>query len=57
MLLLAKGIYVLRTKLLEQIGLDMYDFLSISSLADSYMIKNGSYDGVVLLSGPCREFI
>ena len=35
----------------------MYDFLSISSMADKYMINKGCYDDVVQLSGPCREFI
>ena len=35
----------------------MFKFLSISSLADAYIIGKGCYNGVVELSGMCWEFI
>ena len=37
--------------------LDIFNYLTISSFANSYMEQNGAYDGVYGLSGNIREFV
>jgi hypothetical protein len=37
-------------------GLNLHDYLTISSLTDNYMRRNGAYDGVCEMKGSVREF-
>jgi len=41
----------------EHFGMDVRQYLSISSLAHNYLLKNGVYEGVCELSGNVRAFI
>lgn len=41
----------------EVCDIDLEDYISIASIADVYMLKQGVFDGVYKLSGVVREFI
>jgi hypothetical protein len=57
-LTLKKGLEKFNTLILEITGdLSIYHCLTISSLTDKYMIKNGAYDGVYSVKGNLREYI
>ncbi len=47
----------LREALLEATKLDLHNFLTISSLADYYMYKEGVYENIYEVKGGLREFI
>ncbi len=46
-----------RNSLLDEYNLDAYDFPTISSLSDTFLINQGCYDGVCQLSNIPRQFI
>ena len=54
---LRAGMHRFREMVEEATGLDSDDFVSIASLADAYMIKEGCYDGVYQVAGVLRAFI
>lgn len=57
-LTLKKGLEKFNTLILEITGdISIFDCLTISSLTDKYMIKNGAYDGVYSVEGNLREYI
>jgi hypothetical protein len=57
-LTLKKGLEKFNTLILEITGdISIYHCLTISSLTDKYMIKNGAYDGVYSVKGNLREYI
>lgn len=39
------------------VSMSIYDYLTISSLTDAYMKKNGAYEGVYEVSGNLRDYI
>ena len=47
----------LQEALYEATGLNMYNYLTISSLADHYMYKSGVYKDVYEMKGGLREFV
>jgi hypothetical protein len=53
----AKGYFTFRKWINEITGLDTLEYLTISSIADEYMLKSGCYEGCVEISGPARRFI
>ena len=54
---LKKGYNVFRNWMLEVTQLDVNDIISLASLADQYLIKQGCYDGIYKLSGVPQQFI
>jgi hypothetical protein len=54
---LKKGYNVFRNWMLEVTQLDVNDIISLASLADKYLIKQGCYDGIFQLSGVPQQFI
>jgi len=54
---LKKGYNVFRNWMLEVTQLDANDIISLASLADKYLIKQGCYDGIYQLSGVPKQFI
>jgi len=54
---LKKGYNVFRNWMLEVTQLDVNDIISLASLADKYLIKQGCYDGIYQLSGVPQQFI
>ena len=57
-LTLKKGLEKFNKLILEITkDISIYDCLTISSLTDKYMIKNGAYDGVYSVQGNLRDYI
>jgi len=54
---LRDGYKKFRTMCLDACKLDIYDFVSLASLSDFYLKREGCYDGVFQLSGVVRAFI
>ena len=54
---LEKGYGKFRQMCLDACDLDIYDFVSLASLSDFYLKKEGCYDNVYQLSGVVRAFI
>jgi len=54
---LRKGWEIFEKWISEGIGLDVNNYISISSLVDNYFRLEGVYDGVYEVSGHVREFI
>ena len=54
---LKEGMEVFNQTLMENLGVCLWDSMTISSLAHKYMIKEGSYDGVYTLSGHLRKYV
>ena len=54
---LKQGYLKFRQMCLDACKLDIYDFVSLASLSDFYLKKEGCYDGVNQLSGVVRAFI
>jgi len=54
---LAKGMLKFRDWIMKATGLDIYDILTIPSLAHKYMIKMNCYEGVYEISSVARSFI
>lgn len=54
---LHQGYEKFRELVLEALGLDIYKYLTIASLADDYLKIQGCYDDVYMLSGVPRAFI
>ena len=51
-----EGYEVLRKWVLNWTGLDVDNYITIQSLASSFMFKNGCYDNVYQLSGAVQQF-
>jgi hypothetical protein len=56
-IVMRKGYYKFKKIIKDNLDLDIEKFLSISSIADAYMIKKGCYDGCYTISGNYRRFI
>ena len=54
---LKKGYNVFRNWMLDVAQLDINDIISLASLADKYLIKEGCYDGIYSMSGIPQQFI
>ena len=54
---LMDGYEVFRQWMLEHTGLDVYNFITIQSVASSFMLKSGCYDNVYQISGVIQQFI
>ena len=54
---LMHGYEVLRGWMLERTGLDVDSFITIQSMASTFMLKPGCYDDVYQLSGATQQFI
>jgi len=54
---LAEGYLKFNILCFEALALDSFNFLTISSLADNYFLKQGCFEGVHQLSGPTRSFV
>jgi hypothetical protein len=54
---LHEGVMTFRTLILEALKIDLFDKLTISSIADQYLMDKGCYDGVYELSGVIQAFI
>ena len=54
---LMEGYEVFRKWMSEWIDLDVDNYITIQSLASSYMLKSGCYDGVYQLSGVLQQYI
>ena len=54
---LMEGYEVFRSWMLEHTELDVDNYITIQSLASSFMLKSGSYDNVYQLSGVLQQFI
>ena len=54
---LMKGYDVFRGWMLEHTKLDVDDFITIQSLASSFMLKSGCYDNVYQVSGVLQQYI
>ena len=55
--ILEKGYNTFKNMIKTVCDLNIDNFVSIASIADTYMLKQGVYDGVYKLSGVVREFI
>ena len=51
------GYEVFRGWMLEDTELDVYNFITIQSMASSFMLKSGCYDNVYQVSGVIQQFI
>jgi hypothetical protein len=56
-IVLWKGYNLFKKWIQEVCGLNIDDYVSIASIANAYMLKEGVYDGCYMLSGVPREFI
>ena len=54
---LMKGYEVFRKWMLDHTGLDVDNFITIQSLASSFMLKSGCYDNVYQVSGVLQQCI
>lgn len=54
---MVKGYLVFREWIKEVSGLDILNYVTISSIAQDIMIKKGCYDDVKYIRGPIRKFI
>lgn len=55
--ILAEGFIKFRNLTFNNLGLDVFNYVSISSLADEYLIKEGCYKDVYQLEGTIRAFV
>ena len=55
--LLMDGYEVFRRWMLEHTELDVYNFITIQSMASPFMVKSGCYDNVHQVSGAIQQFI
>jgi hypothetical protein len=55
--ILEKGYNMFKRQIQEVCNLDIDDYVSVASIADTYLLKEGVYEGVYKLSGVVREFI
>lgn len=55
--LLYKGMSIFRENMISEFKLDSLSYLTISSVANDYLMKQGCFDGVYKLGGARREFI
>ena len=55
--ILEKGYNIFKKQIEEVCDLDIDDFVSVASIADTYLLKKGVYKGVCKLGGVVREFI
>ena len=55
--ILEKGYNTFKDMIYKVCELDIDNYVSIASIADTYMLKNGVYDDIYKLSGVVREFI
>ena len=51
------GYEVFREWMVEHTQLDVYNFITIQSMASSFMLKSGCYDNVYQVSGAIQQFI
>jgi len=56
-IVLRRGYQAFEEMIREITGLEVDHFISIASLADSYLIKEGCYEDVYDLGGVCRQFV
>lgn len=54
---LRDGYNEFRKNVKEAIDLDIYDYMTLPSMANDYLVRQGCYDGVLKLSGVPRHFI
>ena len=54
---LMDGYEVLRTWMLEYTQLDVDNFVTIQSMASTFMLKSGCYQNVYQISGALQQFI
>ena len=54
---LEEGYKIFRNWIYDITDLNIDEYLTIPSIVDTYLLKNGVYDGVYKLSGNVREFI
>ena len=54
---LMDGYGVLRQWMLEHTELDVYNFMTLQSMASSFMLKSGCYDNVYQTSGAIQQFM
>ena len=54
---LMDGYEVFRTWMLEHTGLYVNNFITIQSVASTFMLKNGCYDNVYQISGALQQCI
>ena len=54
---LRDGYNEFRSNVKEAIDLDIYDYMTLPSMANDYLVRAGCYDGVLKLSGVPRHFI
>lgn len=54
--LLSLGYNIFRQKTLQHMGMDINEYVTISSLADSYVAKQGCYEGVYSVAGTPQSF-
>ena len=55
--MLMDGCEVFRGWMLEHTQLDVYNFITIQSMASSFMLKSGCYDNVYQVSGVIQQLI
>lgn len=55
--ILERGYNIFKYQIGQVCQLDIDRFVSVASIADTYLLKNGVYEGVYKLSGVVREFI
>ena len=55
--LLASGFITFRNSTIRGLDVDVYNYTTISSLADDYLVKEGCYEGVRKLEGTIRAFV
>ena len=55
--ILMHGYEVFRQWMLEHTELDVYHFITIQSMASSFMLKYERYDNVYQISGVLQQFI
>lgn len=55
--ILEKGYNMFKQQIKEVCNLDIDEFVSVASIADTYLLKQDVYEGVYKLSGVVREFI
>jgi hypothetical protein len=55
--ILEKGYTIFKKQIQDVCKLDIDNFVSVASIADTYLMKEGVYEGVYKLGGVVREFI
>jgi hypothetical protein len=55
--LLHKGYSIFRKNIMQEFGLDVQCYLTVSSITNAYQLKKGCFEGVYKLGGSTREFI